>query len=148
MSTEQQIRPMGPLTQGDQAIIDALSHITAEEAKVYQGTNEAVVVDFVSNRESTPGLPKDHWSIATIETDANGNPIKSETTLLAVSSKDIDVIMRGGDISDDEIRTEEDKPKATDRAKLHDRDTEQIIKMKAAERLNKAAAILIRLQNK
>lgn len=140
------MRPMGPLQEGDQAIVDALSQIPADPV-VYRGPNEAVVVSFVGKRETTPGLPKDHWSVATLETDASGNPVKAEPTLVTVSEKDIDVILRGGSVDGVEMRTEEDKPKATDRAKLHDRETEQSIKMLAAERLKRAADTIIRLQS-
>lgn len=147
MSEKTQIKPMGPLQAGDQAIIDALSLLPTDDARVYMGHNEAVVNDFVGNRETTPGTPKDHWSVATLETDDLGNPERVESTLVTVSSKDINVILRGGNISSDEIRTEEDKPKATDRAKLHDREKEQSIKLLAAERLRKAGEAIIRSES-
>jgi hypothetical protein len=135
---------MGPLQEGDQAIVDILQHLPNEDV-VYQTQGEAVVNSFTGNRETTPGLQKDHWSVAYVETDEGGNPKTAEVSLLTVSSKDIDVVLRGGDI-DTEIRTEEDKPKAIDRAKLHSRDVEQSIKLLTAERLNKAAGKIALIQ--
>ena len=136
---------MGPLQEGDQAIVDALQRLPILENKIYQGPGEAVVMDYTPNRETTLGLPKDHWSVANLETDADGMPDKVESTLLSVSSKDINVILRGEGV-DIEVRTEEDKPKATDRKKLHDRHTEQAIKLQTAERLNRAADTILRIQ--
>ena len=147
MPEKTQICPMGPLREGDQAIVDALSLLPTEDASVYRERHEAVVNDFVGNRETTPGLPKDHWSVATLETDDSGNPDSVESTLVTVSAKDINVILRGGNIPSDEIRTEEDKPKATDRAKIYDGETEQSIKLLAAERLRRAAEAIIRIQS-
>jgi len=144
--TEQQLnRPMGPLQEGDQAIVDALQRLPTEGSTMYRAPHEAVITDFVGNRETTPGLPKDHWSVASLETDNEGMPERVETTLLTVSAKDINVTLRGGNIADEELRTEEDKPKAIDRAKLHDTKKEQSIKLLAAQRLNKAAETIIRI---
>lgn len=140
----ERIRPMGPLLPGDQAVVDALSQLPVESSSVTKGSGIAVVTDYVGGRETTPGEPKDHWSVASVETDADGNPVDAEVTLLTVSPKDINVVLRGGH---DEVRTEEDKPKALDRKKLHDRDTEQSIKLLAAERLKKAAKTIIDIQN-
>lgn len=152
MSEQQFIRPMGPLQEGDQAIIDALHRIPTD-VDMLQVSHEAVVVSFTGARKTTPGLPKDHWSVASVDTDGKGNPLKSEATLLHVSAKDINVTLRGGNIDKDvradthgDIRTEEDKPKATDRAKLHDRDTEQSIKLLTAERLNRAAETIVKIK--
>jgi hypothetical protein len=145
MAEQDLIRPMGPLQEGDQAIVDALQRLPAEASSVHSAPLEAVVSDFTGSRETTPGLPKDHWSVASVETDHDGNPERAEVTLVQVSPKDINVVLRGGSVAD-EIRTEEDKPKAIDRAKLHDSKTEQSIKLLTAERLNKAADTLLRIQ--
>ena len=102
-------------------------------------------MDYTPDRETTLGLPKDHWSVAYLETDAEGMPEKVESTLLSVSHKDINVILRGEGV-DIEVRTEEDKPKATNRNKLYDRSTEQAIKIKTAARLNRAADVILRIQ--
>lgn len=141
-------RPMGPLQEGDQAIVDALQRLPTEGGAIHQAlpAPEMVIVDYTANRETTPGLPKDHWSVASLETDSDGAPNNVEVTLLTTSSKDINVVLRGGDVAD-EVRTEEDKPKAIDRAKLHDRKTEQVIKLQAAARLNRAAATILRITN-
>lgn len=138
MSEKALNRPMGPLQEGDQAIVDVLRHLPKEASALHETQGAATVVGFTGSRETTPGLPKDHWSAAYLETDEDSNPVSAEVTLLTVSSKDIDVVLRGGDI-DEEIRTEEDKPKATERAKLHDRQTEQSIKLLAAKRLARVA---------
>jgi hypothetical protein len=132
---------MGPLQEGDQAIVDALQHMPNEDSVLHEMSGKATVVGFTGNRETTPGLPKDHWSVASLETDESGNPITSEVTLLTVSSRDIDVVLRGGDLNT-EIRTEENKPKAIEREKLHDRVKEQSIKLLAAERLNRAVGTI------
>jgi len=145
MTEQNLIRPMGPLQEGDQAIVDALQRLPTEASSVREVPYEAVVTDFTGSRETTRGLPKDHWSVASVETDHEGNPVKAEVTLVQVSEKDINVVLRGGTV-DDEIRTEEDKPKATDRAKIHDNKTEQSIKLLTAERLNRAADTLLRIQ--
>ena len=145
MSEKHLNRPMGPLQEGDQAIVDALQRLPTDDSVIYQAPKEAVVTDFTSNRGTTPGLPKDHWSVASLETDHEGAPEKVDVTLLTVSSKDINVTLRGG-ITEEELRTEEDKPKAIDRLKLHDMKTEQSIKLLAAARLNKAAETIIRIQ--
>lgn len=145
MSEHQLNQPQGPLQVGDQAIIDALYQLPAED-KIYKLPGEAVVTDFVGNRISIPSLPKDHWSVAVVDTDSNGNPKRAEVTLVNVLENDINVTLRGGNIPDLELRTEEDKPKALDRAKLHDRKTEQEIKFLAATRLTKAAAAILRSQ--
>ncbi len=145
MSEHQLNRPFGPLQEGDQAVVDALSQLPAED-KIYQMPHETVITDFVGNRATIPSLPKDHWSVAFLDTDNKGMPEKVESTLLTVSSEDINVVLRGGDIPDFEIRTEEDKPKALDRAKLHDRRTEQEIKLLTAKRINRAVGVILRSQ--
>lgn len=132
----ERIRPMGPLLTGDQAIVDALEQLPTDQSALHRRPGEAVVTDFTGKRETTPGEPKDHWSVASVDTDAEDNPTNVEVTLLTVSHKDINVVLRD---SDGDVRTEEDMPKALDRKKLHDRDTEQQIKLRAAERLNRAA---------
>lgn len=113
---------MGSLQEGDQAIVDALQRLPAEVSSIQQAPHEAVVTDFTGGRETTLGLPKDHWSVASADTDNEGTPERAEVTLVQVSPKDINVVIRGDSVAD-EIRTEEDKPKAIDRAKLHDNKT-------------------------
>ncbi|RYF28021.1 MAG: hypothetical protein EOO17_05435 [Chloroflexi bacterium] len=141
-------RPMGPLEVGDQAIIDALSRLPKAD-KIHQDVlrQETVITSVVQSRETTPGEPKDHWSVASLNTDCDGMPERVEVTLVTTSAKDINSTLRGGNLSTIEVRTEEDKPKAIDRAKLHDRRAEQSIKLLTAKRLSRAAGIIARIQS-
>ncbi len=145
MSERQLNRPLGPLQEGDQAVVDALNQLPVDN-KIYQIPHETVITDFVGNRETTPSFPKDHWSVAFLETDDEGMPEKVETTLVTVSAKDINVTLRDGNLPAPELRTEENKPKAIDREKLHDRKTEQAIKLLAAKRLTRAADVVLKFQ--
>lgn len=136
-------RPMGPLEVGDQAIVDALSQLPKADVIHHDMLQqETVITSVVQSRETTPGEPKDYWSVASLNTDREGMPEQVEVTLVTTSARDINSTLRGGDLSISELRTEEDRPKAIDRAKLHDRKAEQSIKLLTAKRLSRAASII------